>query len=432
MFSFSSLRDGHDGHDRGAEDGRGLELHLLDHGAVSEIVLDDLADRGCRQGVDHDDPLRLCRRLGDVVLHIALQEAGIERGARRRNGIEDRHLAGIGVGHADRGADLHARKAVGHVLDVGRVDVVAAAHDQILGAAGQHQPLIVGQITDVAGIEPTVRAQDVLIVLGVDIAREHLRPFDQHQAARPGRTVRVAAGGIEADDPGLGKRRPEADAALQRRAAAGIEGNGGRRLGHAVGLIERDPGSLGEALAHGFGTDRPAGQPHPNRRDVGVSDRYFGQRRDRRGNPAHDRDTEGFDHVPIGSDRLAVAQAVGRGNDHVAAGRQHRETGRHGPAHVKERETVDHDVVSRSGRAPARSPRRREFDCRASGGRAWAARSCRRYGRARRPCPGTRAARTPVRRRCARSAAAANSIIDPRRRPASPAPRSSSTRPPVR
>ena len=60
------------------------------------------------------------------------------------------------------------------------MSVVTASYDQILRAARQNQPLIIGQITDVAGIEPTILASNALIVLGVDVSRKHLRSFDEH------------------------------------------------------------------------------------------------------------------------------------------------------------------------------------------------------------------------------------------------------------
>ena len=151
-----------------------------------------------------------------------------------------------------------------------------------------------------------------------------------------------------------------------------------------------------------------------------------GQRRDRCGNPAHDRDVKGFDHLPIGADRLAVAQAVGRGKDHVAAGRQHRKTGRHGAAHVKEREAVDHDVVLGQAVHLREAPGRvnliavRQAHELGTPGRA-AGMEERADG-----VPATPAARTPARRRRARRPPRRIRSSIRWRRPACPAPRSSS------
>ena len=151
-----------------------------------------------------------------MLLEVALKQADIELHPGRGNGVEDWYFARIGIGHPDGRADSNARKSVGDILNVGGIDVVAAFNDQILRTACQNQPLVIGQITDIAGIEPTVWEQDFLIVLRVDIAREHLWPLDENDAARLRRANLAAFTGIEADDPGPRERRPKSDAPPER------------------------------------------------------------------------------------------------------------------------------------------------------------------------------------------------------------------------
>ena len=208
--------DRHDGSDRGAEYALNLDSYLLDHGAVAQIVLYNLADRRNRQGIEQDHAFWLCRGFGNVLLEVVLKQEWIELRPWRGNDVEDRYFSCIGIGHSDSRAHLNTGKSVSDVLNVGGIDVVAASNDQILRPASQNQPVVIGQITDIAGIEPTVWEQDFLIVLRVDIAREHLWPLDENDAARLRRANLAAFTGIEADDPGPRERRPKSDAPPER------------------------------------------------------------------------------------------------------------------------------------------------------------------------------------------------------------------------
>jgi hypothetical protein len=87
------------------------------------------ADRERRK---HHDPLGLCRRLDDVALEMRLQRIHMHLLPGGRDDEQDRHLAGILIGHADCRTDLHAGKIIGDIFDRGRIDVVSAANDQIL------------------------------------------------------------------------------------------------------------------------------------------------------------------------------------------------------------------------------------------------------------------------------------------------------------
>jgi hypothetical protein len=74
---------------------------------------------------------------------------------------------------------LHAGKIVRNVFDRRGIDIVSAADDKVLGAAGQDQPFILGQIADIAGHEPTGLCQHADIMSRIDVAREHLRTLNK-------------------------------------------------------------------------------------------------------------------------------------------------------------------------------------------------------------------------------------------------------------
>ena len=78
------------------------------------------------------------------------------RGAGPQRDVAHRQFAGIGVGHADRGGQRHRGMRRHRVLDHQRVDVVAAADDQVLGAAGDVEPAAVVGVAEVAAVEHAV------------------------------------------------------------------------------------------------------------------------------------------------------------------------------------------------------------------------------------------------------------------------------------
>ena len=64
-----------------------------------------------------------------------LDAALVELGAGLRSDDGNHALAEIGVRHADHGALGNARQSLDDRLDLGRIDVIAACNDQILGAS---------------------------------------------------------------------------------------------------------------------------------------------------------------------------------------------------------------------------------------------------------------------------------------------------------
>ena len=352
------------------------------------------------------------------------------------------------------------------VLDRRRVDVVAAADDQVLGAAGEADEAVVVDGAEVAGVEPAVAELAVGAQLGPglaadQIAGEDVRPAQDDRPDLAGLEERPVAGRlVDRDGPHLlvGQALAERSRARRIRPAARARACA---LGEAVALAERDAGAGLERVAdrgrqRGRSDDRQL-----QARDVGVD----GDLRERRVDGRH----AGHGHDPVALDELpeapvegkvAVAERAGpddvlaleqrpehrhqqrvgveqrqrgehraaglhqvRGNDHPGVGdlvgvRARGELGRAGrPAGVQ----VARDVARRPAAAPAapRRPRRPSAPRgrRPRSGRAAPARAARppaRSGRApAAPAPRSRArpcARAPTRRGRARA-----------RRPRSPA-----------
>jgi hypothetical protein len=65
-------------------------------------------------------------------------------------------FAEVGVRHADHRALGHAGHVVEVALDLGGIDVVAAADDQVLAAADDGDVAALVHLADVAGLEPAV------------------------------------------------------------------------------------------------------------------------------------------------------------------------------------------------------------------------------------------------------------------------------------
>ena len=252
------------GGDALAEQPLDLEPDFLFDGEISQGRLENLADGCDRQAVENDDTLRLGRRLHDVAFEMLLDRLQIDCVPRPGDNEQDRHLSGVLIRHADGRADLHARKFIGDVFDRRRIDIVSATDDQVLGAAGQDQPLVFGEIADVAGHQPAIVRQNVDVVQRIDVAGKHLRPANDDQAARELGTLLHLLRALQGDDPGHCIRRPEADAARKRFAATGIESDGSRRFGHAIRFEQSDAGALLKPLADCLRQDRAAGQRHAN------------------------------------------------------------------------------------------------------------------------------------------------------------------------
>ena len=116
--------------------------------------------------------------MGDLALAVLFQLVGVHRRAGLGNDPGRDDLAVLGVGQAGHGDLGDRRMPVQELLDLGRIDVLAAANDQLPAPA--HDPVIavVAAAGQVAGMEPAV---------GVDRPGGRLRDCCNNRPSRNGR-----------------------------------------------------------------------------------------------------------------------------------------------------------------------------------------------------------------------------------------------------
>jgi hypothetical protein len=140
------------------------------------------------------------------------------------------------------------------VLDRRRVDVVAAADDEVLGAAGEADEALVVDGAEVAGVEPAVADLAVRAQLGPglaadQIAGEDIGPAQDDRPDLAGLEERPVAGPlVDRDGPHLLIGQPLAERSRARRVRPAADA-GARGLGQAVALAERDAGASLERVA---------------------------------------------------------------------------------------------------------------------------------------------------------------------------------------
>src|SRR4029453_15910993 len=151
------------------------------HGGPSrklDLALEDLPGRALRQLVDEPHLARVLVG-GDVLLDVRLQLRG-----RDRRSVLERHggadlLAELGMGDPDDRALAHRRVLVEHLLELPRVDVVAAANDQLLLAVDDEEVAVLVDAPDVAGPKPAIGGQDLSGGLrSAPVARHHVVAAD--------------------------------------------------------------------------------------------------------------------------------------------------------------------------------------------------------------------------------------------------------------
>ena len=104
---------------------------------AAQLGLVRLSNRGQRDLVDDLDVLGGGGALGHVVDRPGLELVGSHAASACEGDERDGHLAGVRVGPADGGRGGDRRVLEQRILDRGGIDVVTAADDQVLGAAGE-------------------------------------------------------------------------------------------------------------------------------------------------------------------------------------------------------------------------------------------------------------------------------------------------------
>ena len=162
------------------------ELSLIASGVIRvaqrlrQFVFQNLAGRGRRQRVQHDD---FGRALVGGELRRDMGHQVLRGGARALQQLHEGHHLFIAL---DRAADhraLHDGIVGGeHRLDLGRIDVEAGADDHLLGAADDVETIAL-EAREIAGIEPAVGIDRFGGEVGrAVIAAHHVGPADMQFA----------------------------------------------------------------------------------------------------------------------------------------------------------------------------------------------------------------------------------------------------------
>src|SRR5690348_3421824 len=203
----------------------------LRHGSGEQVLL-HFAKGVAGQGI-HEDHAAWLLVAGEALTAVGRDLAGARPCAIFGHDHRDDLLTQVGVRRPDHGDLSHRRMPRQRLFHLTRVDVVAAADDQLAGAAGDGEVAVVADRAEIAGLEPAVRAEyfgggvGAVPVAGEDVRPAHLDLADRARRQRRARAhihhARFLAGERAADGAG---------AAL----AVVRVGQVHDRLGHAVAL----------------------------------------------------------------------------------------------------------------------------------------------------------------------------------------------------
>src|SRR5215210_5923610 len=167
----------------GGLDGRGvLEAELLDR-HLAQLELLDLAGDGHRELVDGRDVARDLVA-GDLAVAVPGDRVAVDRGVAARDDPGHQLLAVALVGDAD---DLHVgdvRVAVEELLDLARIEVLAAADDHVLDAPDDPQVALLVHHRKVARVHPARAVEHLVRLLGLVPVPEHHGVAARAQLAR--------------------------------------------------------------------------------------------------------------------------------------------------------------------------------------------------------------------------------------------------------
>ena len=232
--------------------------------------------------------------------------------------------------------------AVQHLLDLDRVDVLAAGDDHVLLAVDERQIAVLAELAQVASEEPAVPDCVAGRVFHLPIADEDVVAADDELADLTSRKVLTELVG----DPEVDQQRrlphgpSSVDDVLHRKPGAS-----GAGLGHAEAFGELPPLVL-EELDHRDRAWRAAGDAVPHLGGVvGVEIGHLGKR------GPHRRDHELHGRLVVLHLLERVCRNEGRQDDDLATEVKQREGVDREPADVEERRRRDGGVVFRdSGR----------------------------------------------------------------------------------
>ena len=118
--------------------------------------------------IDEDDIIRH-PPFGDLAIQIRGDRLCGHGRAGQRHDNEQRLLLPLRMGNADHRRFGHARATHGQVFDVDRIDPFAARLDDVLGAIGEADGIVVVKDSNIAAVEPAILKQrPVVAVVAAD------------------------------------------------------------------------------------------------------------------------------------------------------------------------------------------------------------------------------------------------------------------------
>src|SRR3954447_18160397 len=244
---------------------RSSKLRLLDSLRDLDLPLEDLARRPLGQLVDEPDLARVLVA-GDLLLDVLAQLVlgDVLTILQRDRGAD--LFPQLGVRHAEHGGLGHRGMLVEDLLDLARVDVVAAADDQLLLAVDDEEVAVLVDLGHVATVEPAVLDRVLGGVGLVPVALHDVVALDDDLAD----LALVDLVAVVVDDLHLDALDRRADRALLALALAVVERGDRRGLAQAVPLEDRAIELVLEVAHELAGQRRAARDTDAQRRGVGV------------------------------------------------------------------------------------------------------------------------------------------------------------------
>src|SRR5690606_15521471 len=144
-----------------------------------DAVLEYLARVIARQRVPEHNGLGILEGRNAARGQEVRQRRNVRGGSRFRYHHRHGPFPGTRVRDADDGDLVHVWMGEQEVLHFLGSDVLALADDDVLAAPGDHQTSI-DELTQVASTVETFRVERRLLVLGMQVTKQHLRPTYHH------------------------------------------------------------------------------------------------------------------------------------------------------------------------------------------------------------------------------------------------------------
>ena len=310
----------------------------------------DLADRRQRHRVDDMDRLGARGAFADLALGVGQQGLFVDRGTGLELHIGHRQLAGVRVGAAHRGGERDLRMPVQRLLDRGRIDVVPAADDQLLLAAGQPEVTVRVLAAEIAGIEPAplVSAVDPeLRVLGrIEVAGEDIGAGDRDRARFVDLGLAlITARVVEDQHLHVLMGNPQADRADASFTLGRIDRTDASAFGQTIAFEDADAGGLLEAPEHFQRHRRGTAQAELQTRYVGLAQRYLQQPGIQRGHAAEEVDAIVLHDLPEVLDHALAAITLGRTEHNVRPFQKRQQAGHQSRVDVEQRQAAVDDLA---------------------------------------------------------------------------------------